>query len=377
VTSPHSEVDGRPSLRGDVRLVKAALLYADQVELLGLAAGMVHAIGLAPDSESLSLGAMMELVEATGSASLTSEVRKLLPAMEAMSKSGVTLPEELQEGMDQIAEFMATANDLLGPVRTEMLDSTGADELRPALATGIVSVADLGVGMKHAVSAAAGQGPAMDTDRAAQQWVDEIKSRLRDGRTRLLFDEGAGNLVQAMVDEGVVPPDEIGLRLAGAGALGAGFVARLPAFPEAPMDELLDLRGELDGPLTRYRGAVSMFSVNVPRMVGRDLEFEVGHLWEQEVAPALEEIDDLLHQHTYVRELARHALQDVGRYLIEGAGVYIGLGAASDVGAVAASLAGSVPGLAEVCARARTAAARRHDMFYLYQVNERLSQRSG
>jgi hypothetical protein len=258
-----------------------------------------------------------------------------------------------------------------------MVESTGAEELEPALASGLVSVTDMGVGMKHAVSAAAGTDTR--SDRAVEQWVEEIKSRLRDGRTRLLFDEGAGSLVQSMLDEGVIRKDEIGLRLAGTAALGAGFVARLPAFTEAPMDEVLGLRGDLDGPLTRYRAAIAKFSHTVPRMVGRDLEFEVGHLWEQEVAPALEEIGDLLHENAYVRELARHSLQDIGRYLLEGAGVFVGLGAASDVSAVAASIAGAVPAAAEVTARALLgqragmAAARRHDLFYLYHVNERLT----
>lgn len=324
VTSPQSEADGRPSLRGDVRLVKAALLYADHVEVLGLAAGMVHDIGLAPGSEDgLSLGHMVDLVEATSSEVLTPAIRDLLPAFDAIKQFGTPLPEELQEGMARVDEFMTTANGMLAEVRTEMLDSTGAKELRPAIESGVVSVVNLGVGIKHAVSAAAGTSSPSDTDRAVRLWVDEIKARLIDGRTRLLFDEHAGSLVHSMVDEGVIPPDEIGLRLAGQAALGAGFVARLPAFPEAPMDELIDLRGELDGPLTRYRGAIAKFSVGVPRMLGRDLQFEVGHLWEQEVAPALEEIDDLLHQHTYVRELARTALQDIGRYLIEGAGVFV------------------------------------------------------
>jgi hypothetical protein len=376
VTSPDSQ-DGNPSLQGDVRLVKAALLYADEVELLGLSANMVHAIGLAPGSRSLSLSGLIDLVDATGSPAITPEIRSLLPVFEAVDRGGLVLPAELQEGADQVAEFVAHANELLGPAQTDILNSTGAEELRPALASGLLSVADLGVGMKDAVAAAAGTGTS--SDRAVQQWIDEISVRLRDGRTRLLFDEGSGDLVQSMFEEGVIAPNEIGLRLAGSAALGAGFVARLPAFTEAPMDELLDLRGELDAPLTRYRGAVAKFSATIPRMVGRHLDYEVGHLWEQEVAPALEEIDALLHEHTYVRELARHALQDVGKYLIEGATVFVGLGAASDVGAVAAGLAGTVPGVAEVSARALlgqragTASARRHDMFYLYKVNKRHS----
>lgn len=376
VTSPDF-TRGQPSLRGDVRLVKAALLYADEVELLGLSANLVHAIGLAPGAEHLSLSDLVELVEATGRTTFPPQMRGLLPAFDAAGRGDLELPAELHEAAAQLAEFVAQANELLGPAQADILNSTGGEELRPALASGILSVADLGVGMKDAVAAATGRGS--NSDREIRQWLDEIDMRLRDGRTRLLFDRGSGDLVQSMFEEGVIATDQIGLRLAGSAALGAGFVARLPAFTEAPMDELLDLRNDLGSPLTRYRGAIAKFSATMPRLVGRDLDHEVGHLWEQEVAPALEEINALLHDHTYVRELAHHALQDVGRYLIEGAGVFVGLGAASDVSAVAAGLAGAVPGTAEVSAkallgqRAAKANARRHDMFYLLKVNEGLS----
>lgn len=301
MTSPDYQ-EGNPSLRGDVRLVKAALLYADEVELLGLSANMVHAIGLAPGSKSLSLSELVDLVEATGNASLPPNIRDLLPVFEAVSKGELVLPDQLQEGAGQVAEFVTHANELLGPAQTDILNSTGAEELRPALASGILSVADLGVGMSDAVAAAAGTGT--NSDRAIQQWIDEIKVRLRDGCTRLLFDEGSGDLVQSMFDEGVIAPDKIGLRLADSAALGAGFVARLPALAEAPMDELLDLRAELDFPLTRYRGAMARF---------------------------------------------------------------------------AAGLAGTIPGVAEVSAKALlgqkagSASARRHDMFYLYKLNARFS----
>lgn len=186
VTSPQTQ-DGGPSLRGDVRLVKAALLYADQVELLGLAASMVHAIGLAPGSGTLSLDRLVRLSEiANGGLLMPPEVRTLIPTIEAMIKRGVQLPEEAAK----VTEFMAGAHELLGPAQTEILETTGAEELRPALESGIVTVADLGVGMEEAVSAAV--SAASNSDRETRQWVDEIKARLADRRTRLLFDEGPG-----------------------------------------------------------------------------------------------------------------------------------------------------------------------------------------
>jgi hypothetical protein len=40
-------------------------------------------------------------------------------------------------------------------------------------------------------------------------------------------------------------------------AMGAaGFLARLPTFPPAKVDEIIDIREELQGPLVRFRGAM-------------------------------------------------------------------------------------------------------------------------
>lgn len=380
MTSPQVQ-DGKSTLRGDVQLVKAALLYADQVELLGLAASMVHSIGLAPGSKALTLLELVRLAEvANGGALVPPEVRRFLPQIDALVRSGATIPAELRAEGESIFEFIEKAHELLHPAQDEILLMTGAEELRPALESGILRVADLGVGMESAVAAAV--SGAMTSDREIAGWIGQIESRMSDRRTRLLFDEDSGDLIQSMLNEGIVAPDQIGLRLAGKAAAGAGFVARLPAFSEARMDELLDLRVELDAPLRRYRAAISQFSVALPQAVGRELEFEVEQLWESSVAPAIDEITERLHDHALVRELARHALQDVAKYLGYAGGVFVGLAAATDVGQVAATVASTVPGMAEAAGRAMVSSSgarqqvERHELFYLHKVNEGLGRRS-
>jgi hypothetical protein len=83
---------------------------------------------------------------------------------------------------------------------------------------------------------------------------------------------------------------------------------------------------------------------------------------------------------TFVRELARLGGLDAAKYMAYATGMYVGLGAASDVGQVAASIASAAPGVAEASARALigrsagSAEARRHELFYLHEVNKRLGK---
>jgi hypothetical protein len=337
---------------------------------------MVHSIGLEPGARKPSLADLVRWSEiVNGGALVTPEMRVTLPKLEKLSRSG--FPPQLAAQAAKLQEFVDEASAMLEPAVESILEMTGAAELRPAIESGVVTVADLGVGMDDALRAAVHGGMAGSDDEVVR-FAAQVKQRLQDRRTRLLFDEDADSLVQAMLESGVQESERTGLSLARTAAVGAGFVARLPAFEEAPMDELLDLRGEMTDPLTRYRGAVAAFAQQVPEVMGSDLEAEVDQLWEQEALPALLEIKERLRDHTMVRELAAHARQDVGTYLLMGGGVFIGLTAAGALGQVATSVLSAGPAAATLVARANLSAeharheVERYDLFYLHATGERL-----
>lgn len=54
---------GRPSLADDLEIVKAGILYADDVELVGLAASLVHKVSLADESKQLSLERFLRITQ--------------------------------------------------------------------------------------------------------------------------------------------------------------------------------------------------------------------------------------------------------------------------------------------------------------------------
>lgn len=161
------------------------------------------------------------------------------------------------------------------------------------------------------------------------------------------------------------------------------MVARLPAFPQAPMDELLDLRSDLRVPLTRYRAAVIRLAADVPVALGKDGEAAIDDLWTSAVDPALLELRETLSDHALVREVARHAVTDVKTILATGPVVFIGMSALSTVGDVAAALtagttyAGSalLRGGWDAGAAKRTAS--RRELFFLYEANRKMAGATG
>jgi hypothetical protein len=380
VTSPRRGRGGFPSLSNDVALVKAAILYADEVELLGLAAGLVHSLGLSPESRNMSLRQMMELTDrVTGSTHLTPTHRAALMHAERLTKRGTALPPQMRSDLAELERVATHARNLLLEGQTDVVESTGAGELAPALDAGIVTVASVGGDLESALLMATGRSDPVATGREVHAWVHAIKQRMIDPQVRLLFDDQSEDHVRLLLREGVIAPNAVGLRLAGTAAVGAGLVSRLPAFPHVPMDELLDFRRDMAAPLTRYRAAVSRFSGQLPTLANAQLRDGVSQLWEAEVAPALLEIDETLGDSSFLKEAARAASKNVGEYLAGGAAIWTGLGAVSELNHMVTAAIAAAPKAGQVLADAAIAThsarqeARRHELFYLHAIDSSMS----
>jgi hypothetical protein len=215
--------------------------------------------------------------------------------------------------IDEFEAMLREGSREMRSVSDRLMRDSGANELVRAIDEGILSISSAGL-------EAGG-----DTDATFDAWRGHLEALLRDRTVRLVFDESIGALVSAMVREGVVELADLTRTHAKEGAAGAGFVARLPAFPVAPLDELIDLRADLVDPLTRYRAAATRIGQALPELESGDTEYVLDDLWRTEIGPALVDIREGFVQHGLVKEVAARAGQDVKVLLASGAGLYWGL----------------------------------------------------
>ncbi|MER6936699.1 hypothetical protein ABTX24_18720 [Nocardioides sp. NPDC127514] len=391
-TTPQSGAEGRRALDQDTELTKAALLYADEVELVSLGVSMFDELRQVTDAgEQAGFGLLASMDDDTinylatrsGSANtLPPDWRETLEVALSISPEAV---EALGiEGADQLRELREAAaahGREMQEAMTGLLEEQGAAELVTAIKSGAIKVAELGA-VPSSTLRPVELGPnGGGIDAQLWTWIDALVMRLTDKKTRLLFDKQAGNLIQLMLEDGMIPSNPQGLRLAAQAAIGAGFTERLPSFPMAKMDELLDLRKELALPLARYRGAVVRFSKEMPQVVGENLDFEVQQLWIETVRPALLGLEDEMADHGLVRELARtlsvERIRDFGSWT---AGTYVTVASATALDALTTGLIATASGGAATVAleaiRARRegqASAKASDFYYLYEANRRLA----
>jgi hypothetical protein len=234
--------------------------------------------------------------------------------------------------------------------------AAGIPLVRPAMDTGIVEIA-----------------PLVEAEDMGDAFIESLWTVLRDRRCYPLLDEQIAGLVSASIREGLFDPGTAGRARATQAGAASHFLARLPTFPRAGMDEILDVRDELGRPLRKFRSQM----VKISRDLGVDAysgEFEEAaeQAWIEHVAPALDELDDLVREMRLPAQFGAAlpgsgAISAVGGLVTGILAGDVGVGAATGVAATGAS------GLAVAAVqRARLAQGLRNHPYYFLHRTEQL-----
>jgi hypothetical protein len=388
ITSPDNQ-GTTLSLKHEVDLVKAALLYADTVEVLSLGNQMVRDVNTFAAGDSTNLYALLASLDDSTLLHLDPNVRdvdqwrQLVPMLMTLDPDALRSVAAGDPELSELAEFadlLDTGRDTLESTMAEMRAvaermrvESGLAELEPAFKRQLVRFND-----KIIIDE--------DMDAVIAAFIAELKRYLQDPKKFVLLDADMASLARSMIDEGLVQPPQRALSNAGEAALGTGFVARLPAFTDPPMDELIDLRVDLDEPLGRYRRKVSDLRGKLQTgPFDEHIGAEIDAIWRTEVNPALSDIRQAMADHRFARELLRGVVDDLSKFvkgdIVPAGGLTLITASAFDVStAITAGLTATsaITPTAAKAFRARLegrAAARAHDLFYLHAVDKRLSSK--
>lgn len=301
----------------ELRLTKAALLYADRVSLAGPKVQMLSHLdrfrsASASEQEAMIRRAMQVLPE--GPEALASLDRL------TRARGGFVAARARQARETVFTQARAAITEKMG----EMLDEAAYQEFTQAIGAGVLvldplfggtgtRVSETGAFLADAVrGAATTQG--MQTHGVAREWSAEFRDRLTDLLLRLL-DPGAGS--EALFDDTTGDLAGTLLHMVGGSArsvprepaLASELIGTVPAYAQAPMKEILDARRALREPLIRFRAAVATFSQQVSAIPpGPEFRREAAELYRREVAPRLLELEEVQREMRLDRQLTRHTL---------------------------------------------------------------------
>lgn len=267
----------------ELDLVKAALLYGDTVTLISPVTTMLLGVEAL---QHFSTHKQIELMRRVAPV--------LLPADEV---------PDFVHGVNQIDQFLRTTArggsgaarilragllQQLQPMQQQLSNAVqgigheaGIDELAKARAKGIVQIENADPGDAVELIAAciasaklAETGERQDdayTTRIVMTFVQKLSKHLSSGREYLIFDEPIANLTEAAIREGLFSPAKGPAGHSAQAMTASALMGRLPTFPNATVDEVLDIRTELAPSLTQFRAAMVTISKTLSCGVGSTL----------------------------------------------------------------------------------------------------------
>jgi hypothetical protein len=376
-----------PTVAPELNLVKAALLYGDKVTLISPVTTMLLR------AEGLQRFSPRQLVELVRRVAPTLLPPDQLPEFEQSAKQIDGILRTAATNRSRAGQPIRTAfqqvfrpylDELSGAVQ-QITDQAGLDQLARARAEGLVQIEnadpgdELGLMASCIVSAQLAHTSQAPENSAIPQllsaFVDRLSRHLSSGREYLIFDEPIANLTEAAIREGHFLPARGPAGRSAQAMAASGLMGKLPTFPNATVDEVLDIRTELAPALVPFRGAMVTISKDFTSASWEsDFEDELHTAWVETVHPALQTIEASVRDNRSLLTLAAGAAGAANTALPGLAIVAAGLLGHVDA---AAAFGGAISGAAPLLQalrdrRAADNSIRMQPFYFLYAVEQSL-----
>ncbi|MCZ4327504.1 hypothetical protein [Brachybacterium paraconglomeratum] len=354
--------DGR-RLVNELHLLKSALLYADRVELLSPSSSFARTLkpflhvteeNVLEQVSRMPPGALRRLGVGTdfGPGVELRKVRRKLREFDRLAEDDPDRIAIMKDWRPVALEMHQTANDYFA--------QTGSYELEMAFERDDVELLDVGFDMDDEVSV------------LIETFRNSMLAALEDSGRAILVDPLGSEMMRMHPDRGSA---YTGARARRA-STGSGLIERLPTFPGASMEDILEARDELADGRVGYRNAVKELAdklISAP--FDESLPDEIDELWHDSVEPALVGLRK--------RATATRIAYEAGKSLISSSAGQVGalavtvtsIGSLTDLfpSAAAATTGGVNVAYAGVREALRARAEVRHyDLVYLHDVNRSL-----
>lgn len=175
-----------------------------------------------------------------------------------------------------------------------------------------------------------------ESDDYIIEYLDSIQKTLSEHNNYPLFDSKVSKMVNLGINEGKLNITEGVQERIKHSNLTMTMLNNLPTFDKAKLNEILDIRTELDPYLLRFRSAVTGYTELIESdITDEDLLYEIDKLIIKEINQAIIDIDEQCKGNHYIRELS-HKL--VNSKWVQAASVGLILGNVFDLFTVTSSI---------------------------------------
>lgn len=289
------------TLENDLRMVKAALLYAAHAKLCSIVSAALLEIAAIPDTPKQKRWDLLKRLQSYAPDEENESKLTILSAFyeearrKRYSKKGRVLLRQFEAAL---AESWGEAADFaINAVR-----EAGGDGIIRAVESGLLEVHTFSDTLRRTTNAEEHRSFVLE-------YVKVVGESVSDVHTYPLFDEDTSEIIRESIKAGLIPVSEAAVSRAKESGLASDVLARLPLFERATVREILDIRRELERPLKRFRSAIIKFSSGVQSASwDEDFVSDADQVFRREVEPAVQDIEEEIRANSFIADLGRKAV---------------------------------------------------------------------
>jgi hypothetical protein len=309
------------NLDKEIRMVKAAILYADKVKLYSLKVPSILAISRFNDFPlNLRLEFFEKIIPYLSSGDSAQKLSTSLNDYKKIQHKKQLDIHELQLKNEFERKLEQNWKDIAEQTK-KFVEESQIDQINSAIKAGVLELHEfrnsdndsaalnLLIGSAAATSAlkAKEKGSKTDQDKAwIGEFVENISNSVSDDSTYPLLDNVTGNLMTAGLGSKMAKGPGFGIDRGKQTELARYLLERLPLFEKASVAEILGIRKELDKPLARFRGAIINFSEDIKSTPwNKDFPPEADKIYLRDVKPALLDMEEAIQSNKFLTTLIK------------------------------------------------------------------------
>lgn len=291
-----------------MNLIKSSLLYADEIELIGMieyavfsylpnrilnAKDISHLMNcITPFIKSIDVAGGKELLEQIDGVSSQLELyRPILTKKKRRTKDEILAQMKMQQLMKQSQEELSRS-------LAEMLNTEGSQALKSLVEREIVAIHDYGF-------------DDFEVEELIGGYFGNLINATRNQTAYPLFDKTSEGVIKSAVDTHILDIGRLNSEVIRHAGVASNILMTLPTLEGASVDEILDFKKDNEKELILFRKAIYDFSDKINSLPWDDnFQYDCLKLYNTEVLPRVEEINTLASETSTLKNFGRQVLAD-------------------------------------------------------------------
>ena len=292
----------------DIRLIKSSLLYADEIELIGMAEYAIFnylpkCLSSANDFEII-INNLIPLLNAFDNEDANTIKSQLLDIQEQLPQLLSQLKKKKRRNKQEIIAQWQMRNlenqsrIQLNAAYQELLNNPGINQLQTLVDRSIISIYDYSYN-------------GFSVEELTGGYFANLLGTIKHGGSYPLFDSISADVVSSVIRNKLLDFSKMDKEIIRHAGIAHNILSTLPTLEKASIDEILDFKKDMQTPLKNFRTAIYGFTEKITAMPwDDDFCYECLKLYDTEVMPIINEINELSSETSVLKNFGKQVLND-------------------------------------------------------------------